>query len=392
MIDNKDRNFSVDILNKKNSSAQNKYINDILNYPVLSNEEKKLLFSNLDFFKEQLKLYNITSDTIDNILINSGYNKKINHNLESRIYQFKYIYKLNNDDNIYYFRIYLEYLKNLEILITSNLRLVVKLANMYCSNSDDILNYIQEGNIALRNAVLTYDVNKNIEFSTYASSVIINSFKFNKRFENNYFKFSNADRKELKIYLSFCREYTLKYNKYPNYEDKVKFVYDNIIKSYNAALKKKKTIDEMKLKAKEEVSKLENMIKTSDIIYLDSTNNAGLNNYFLIDSKPYYDNYESFELIEVFKDVLDEFSFRDKLIIVLRYGLDLKLYFTYNDLKENLTNLSIDSIECLYKNDHAMTNQEIGNIFSVSRQAVSMIENRVKKKKKNYSDRFVGFI
>ena len=392
MIDNIYSNLSDDIKKKKNNSILRNYINDILNYPVLNDEEKVQLFSNLKFFKEQLELHSITNDTIDNILINSGYNKKINHNLENRIYQFKYVCNMSNDEDIYYFKIYLKYFKILEKLITSNLRLVVKLAYAYCSNIDDILNYIQEGNIALRNAVLTYDMNKNIEFSTYASNAIINSFKKNKKFENNFFRFNNGDRKVLKKYLSFCRDYTLKYNRYPNYEEKVEFVYDNIITPHNDTLKKKKNIVEMKLNAKADVIKLDTMLKTSDIIYLDSGADSGLNNYSLIDSKPYYDNYESFELIEVFKNIFAEFSFRDKLVIILRYGLDLKLYFTYDDLKEHLKNLSVDSIECLYKNNHAMTNQEIGDILGISRQFVSRIECRVKNKIKKYSDRFIEFI
>ena len=280
MIDNIYSNLSDDIKKKKNNSILRNYINDILNYPVLNDEEKVQLFSNLKFFKEQLELHSITNDTIDNILINSGYNKKINHNLENRIYQFKYVCNMSNDEDIYYFKIYLKYFKILEKLITSNLRLVVKLAYAYCSNIDDILNYIQEGNIALRNAVLTYDMNKNIEFSTYASNAIINSFKKNKRFENNFFRFNNGDRKVLKKYLSFCRDYTLKYNRYPNYEEKVEFVYDNIITPHNDTLKKKKNIVEMKLNAKADVIKLDTMLKTSDIIYLDSGADSGLNNYF----------------------------------------------------------------------------------------------------------------
>lgn len=392
MIGNKYSNLSDDLKMKKDNSILKKYINDILNYPELIDEEKILLFSNLKFFKEQLELYSITSVTIDNILINSGYSKKINHNLENRIYQFKYVCNMSNDEDIYYFRIYLEYFKTLEKLITSNLRLVVKLAYAYCSNIDDILNYIQEGNIALRNAVLKYDMKKNTEFSTYASNAIINSFKMNKRFENNFIRFNNEDRKKLKKYLFFCREYTLKYNRYPNYEEKVKFVYDKIILPHNDVLTKKKSIAEMKLSAKEEVIKLDNMLKTDDIVYLDCVDDNGLNNYYLMDKNPYFDNHESFELVEVFKGVLNEFSFRDKLIIILRYGFDLKLYFSYNELKENLKHLSIDDIKYLFNNNDIMTTQEISKLFNVSRQCISKIESRVKKKILKYRDRFSEFI
>ena len=56
-----------------------------------------------------------------------------------------------------------------ELLIKSNLRLVVKIAKNYHAMGMSFLDLIQEGNLGLMNAALKYDHRKNVRFSTYAS-------------------------------------------------------------------------------------------------------------------------------------------------------------------------------------------------------------------------------
>lgn len=56
-----------------------------------------------------------------------------------------------------------------EILICSNLRLVISIANVYATNEMPLLDCIQNGNYGLMDAIDRFDVSKGYKFSTYAT-------------------------------------------------------------------------------------------------------------------------------------------------------------------------------------------------------------------------------
>ncbi|MDO4962959.1 MAG: RNA polymerase sigma factor RpoD/SigA [bacterium] len=56
-----------------------------------------------------------------------------------------------------------------EIMIKSNLRLVISIANKFNSKITTLLDLIQEGSIGLIKAVERYDLNRGVKFSTYAT-------------------------------------------------------------------------------------------------------------------------------------------------------------------------------------------------------------------------------
>ena len=56
-----------------------------------------------------------------------------------------------------------------ELIINSNLRLVMKIANEYKGSGVQVLDLIQEGNIGLQKAVERFDIDKGYKLSTYAT-------------------------------------------------------------------------------------------------------------------------------------------------------------------------------------------------------------------------------
>lgn len=58
--------------------------------------------------------------------------------------------------------------KSAQLLVLSNLRLVVKIAMEYRSAYHNLMDLIQEGNMGLMRAVEKYDIEKNVRFSSYA--------------------------------------------------------------------------------------------------------------------------------------------------------------------------------------------------------------------------------
>ena len=64
----------------------------------------------------------------------------------------------------------------IEVLVTSNLRLVIKMAKKFSSNENQILELIQEGNMGLMKAASKFSKSFKVRFSSYAAWWIKQSF------------------------------------------------------------------------------------------------------------------------------------------------------------------------------------------------------------------------
>ena len=63
-------------------------------------------------------------------------------------------------------------------IVESNQRFVYSLAKIYSKNEDEVLDYVNEGNIGLITAIDTFDVTKGMKFITYAVWYIRRSMKY----------------------------------------------------------------------------------------------------------------------------------------------------------------------------------------------------------------------
>ena len=193
------------------------YLNDIGKYHLLSAEEEKDLFLSLDKCKSNLKigyiseenkndstlvLYDLNSilysiDNIslivklkniknfvsneDSIIIDNYLNiwnkKDSNYSFLNNSEEFRklFVYSLNNKKILDYeylmnqFNLISTYYKSRELLINSNLRLVISIAKRYTLKGIKIQDLVQEGNAGLMKAVTKYDVKRGFKFSTYAT-------------------------------------------------------------------------------------------------------------------------------------------------------------------------------------------------------------------------------
>ena len=106
-----------------------------------------------------------------------------------------------------------------EKLVTSNLRLVVKMAKKYSNLGIPLLDIIQEGNMGLIRAAEKFDPDKNLRFTTYAAFWIKQSI----------LKHINSNRGLIRLpaYIydgiskvsNFIQEYKTKHNSFPTNEE-----------------------------------------------------------------------------------------------------------------------------------------------------------------------------
>ncbi|UTC66986.1 MULTISPECIES: RNA polymerase sigma factor RpoD/SigA [unclassified Treponema] len=128
--------------------------------------------------------------------------------------------------------------KAVETLVTSNLRLVIKMAKRFSSNEAQILELIQEGNMGLMKAARKFSKSFKVRFSSYAAWWIKQSFL---RYLNSADKIIKLPvRKELLMrQLSQEEEsYKIRYGTLPSYQQLAEIMNEKIdiiaqVKSFN---------------------------------------------------------------------------------------------------------------------------------------------------------------
>ena len=371
------------------------YYNDIYKYPVLDSDEETIILKKIYKLKSILNKRNIDDDYITMILNNYGYNKEIKSDIVSRKLQLKFLKKITDKDfrlkkYIREFELYVYYNSIKEYFINCNLRLVTAFLKKKDIKPCDMLDYIQWGNEGLLEAVNRYDAKYNTKFSTYAYYWInckINAgfFRERKKVKSSYGMYYLTRQ-----FSKFCSEHYNKYGEYPTKEEKIEFIYKNLYEN------KKGNIDTWYKKCDEKLTYIENIYECERATSLDIDIGESLDDSIvdmIVDKNTDIEKEATdFELKELFKKVFSNLTNKQICIILLRNGMGINNYLSFDKFQSVFPNLPLEKQKKIWVSKKEYTLQEIGDFLDVSRQDVSAKEIRIKKKIIKYKYVFGEYI
>lgn len=353
------------------------YLAEIGKKQLIKADEETKICEKLSNFRKNLDSRGITIESINEKLIKLEY-KNISDNtltgLKNKIdYINNKIHTENNKEELnkllkdscdFY-----EYKFLYNEFLTCNLRLVVSVAKKYNGNGIDFLDLIQEGNIGLEKALDKFDINKGYKFSTYAMWWIRQAITR-----------AIADKGNAIRIPVHLRDLLYKVNK-------AKENFENINHRKPTDQEIMDLIPELN-KEKLEVVKMvnNNMLSPVSLSTPTGENEDDELGCFVKDSKESVeDTVEKNILKEELNEFLETITIKEKLIIILRQGLNLNEYINYEDFKlfleknENYVNNEIE-IKRLYiqlcENPKVHTLEEIGAIYGVTRERVRQVESK----------------
>jgi len=228
------------------------------------------------------------------------------------------------------------------ILITSNLRLVVKIAMEFQRNwMQNLLDLIQEGNVGLMRAVKKFDPYKNVKFSYYAS-FWIKAYILKFIMDNWRLVKIGTTQGQRKLFFKLKKE-------------KQKLIDDGFDP-------KPKLLSEKLGVSEKEIVDMDQRLDGWDVS-LDAKINDDS------DTK-------RVEILNV-----DAVSVEDQFA---KKEVDELLHNVVNKFKKNITDRELDIFNLRIFSDDPVTLQEIGDRYNISRERVRQIEKNIIKKMKTF--------
>lgn len=351
------------------------YFNEISKIPLLTSKEEFEITSKIKKLNLIKYKHNIYDDNINAMLNKYGFEGM---GIIDRKMQLKVLKNIKSARRVaLYLAIQIKYLELREKLISSNLKLVVKIAKRYVTPELDIADLIQEGNKGLLIAVDKFDPYKGYKFSTYAYFWIrqqVSQFYHNR----NIIKLPYRILKKCQKLTEFEQDFVSKNGRMPNYNEKLDYIYNE---------NKKNNVDIKKCKAKLEMIENARLSANPISIYREIQSDGNLILLDTIESKD-DEKMIAFELRNVFKFVLKGIRKRDGIILLMRNGVVINNYYDYCDVQKIFFNSSKEELNDIYNKGRCYTLEEIASLLNLSRERIRQIECECKIKIKRYSSYF----
>lgn len=274
----------------------NSYLNEIRKYKVLTNSEERQIFNLIKEYKQSLKKKQKDGDIHGaNIL-----NNKID--------------SLKNE------------------IVKRNQRFIYSLAKIYSKNEDEVLDFVNEGNIGLITAIDTYEVNNGNTFLTYAVWYIRRSMNYYMSTKNKMVKRSNNMKLEKKIE-AIKRKYFLINGYQPPIEDIIDILRDE----YDIIIKEKSDVFDLN------ISSINSTIDDEDYT-IEETNeyNVRTSSYNLYD-KNVDTTYNNLLIDKLMKDLPS----KQRDIINMSFGIGYDKVYSSSEIGEkySLSEVTVNKIK-----------------------------------------------
>ncbi len=357
-----------------NDDALTQYMNYVGSIKKISNEERLKLLKDICKLRKRLETKGINNETITNDLKKYGVEiqyftiPELKTKTQELLSKENVTKKVLND-----LELFVKYESSVQQFMEYNLKLVVKIAKMTSFRKSigslEVNDIVQEGNIGLRRAIQDFDPERNCQFSTYAYAWIRQAIERAIDDKSKTIRIPVHVHEQYRQVARKERELVNKLGRNPSDEELAEALDITIAK-----------LNEIR-KSNDEVVSLDTPVRNDD------DTDATLGDFIADHNIDVEKNIDDFSDKEQVNQIFAKgyLTTKERIIIVLRFGLDFEQFVSYRELWIALNDTYDDEfIKKLYRklcnSSEAFTLEQCGAIFNITRERIRQIEAKALRK------------